>query len=218
MGNFLVGIIDYGMGNLFSVAFACKSVGINYTFIKKPGDFKNNLNGIILPGVGAFSEAMKELKKNKMDEFIKEWSAKSKPLLAICLGYQLLFEKSEESETIEEGLGILKGSVRSIKNLISSSKTACVPIVGWQYTAISNDHFRLKNNCFSDKAIEYYYYLHSYCVQPEDNSIVSSTARYANLSYASSITTDTIFACQFHPEKSGERGLDIYRNFKKNIS
>ena len=218
MSNFLVGLIDYGMGNLFSIVSACKSVGISYSIIKKPEDFKkNNFKGIILPGVGAFSEAMKELKKNKMDKFIKEWSLRSKPILAICLGYQLLFETSEEFET-SQGLGILKGSVKSIKNFISPEELACVPIVGWQNTIINSNHFKFKNNCFNNKTEEYYYYLHSYFVEPKDFSIVSSTAKYANLSYAASITTETIFACQFHPEKSGEKGLDIYKNFKRNIS
>jgi glutamine amidotransferase len=217
MSNSVTGIIDYGMGNLFSVSYACKSVGIKYSFIKKPQDFKNNLNGIILPGVGAFSEAMKYLKKNKMDKLIKEWANMNKPLLAICLGYQLLFEKSEEFE-ITEGLGILKGSVKSIKkSLIGPELSACVPIIGWQHTKIYNDHFHLKNNCFSTKNNEYFYYLHSYFVEPKDFFIVSSTASYGNLTYAASVTTDGIFGCQFHPEKSGKKGLDIYRNFKKNI-
>jgi glutamine amidotransferase len=164
-------------------------------------------DGAILPGVGSFPEAMKHIKNLKLDESIKDFINTGKPFMGICLGYQLLFEKSEEIENTY-GLGIMSGEVKKISK---KNKEIRVPHVGWN----SVKKNKLPNGeqnigplkSFNDS--DYFYFVHSYYVQPSNDNDIYTTTEYGGNEFCSSILKENIFACQFHPEKSGENGLRI---------
>ena len=184
-------IIDYGMGNLFSVKLACEKVGLEAVISNKPEDILVAA-ALILPGVGAFGDAMANLKKLGLIEPIKKCIDSGKPFLGVCLGMQLLMTESEEFGK-HKGLDIIKGKVKKFPAGIDK-----VPQVGWNQIVPSG---------------EYMYFVHSFYCVPEDKSIVLSQTNYAGLDYCSSLQKKNVFACQFHHEKSGKTGLTIYKNF-----
>ena len=168
----------------------------------------------ILPGVGAFGEAMKHLKEHKLDETILEFVESGKPFLGICLGLQLLFEHGEEFGS-HNGLGLLKGSVKKFKKQTHNNIKYPVPQIGWNKITKYNQDWNnslLSGNEDGDLCI----FVHSYYVLPENKNIIISTTKYGEIEYCSSVMKDNIFACQYHPEKSGEFGLRIYKNIKEN--
>lgn len=185
-----VAIIDYGMGNLFSVARACAHVGLEAAVTSDPGDVKRAL-GVILPGVGAFGDAMASLRERGLVEPLRE-AALTKPFLGICLGMQLLMTKSYEFGE-HEGLNVIEGEVLRLQ----SRK---VPQVGW--------------NLAGDV---YYYFVHSFYVKPADPKVVLTTTRYGDTEFCSSLQKGFVTACQFHPERSGLKGLLVYQNFARRI-
>jgi len=198
----MIAIIDYGMGNLRSVAKALESVGARVIVLSNKKDIFC-AEKLVLPGVGAFSDAMQELKKRDLLDSILEHIQNGKPFLGLCLGMQLLFEKSEEAKGVK-GLSIFKGEVKRFKK--SSLK---VPHMGWNQVKFS----KVKSGIF--KGIDddsYFYFVHSYYARPRDKSIITGTTDYG-LDFASSIQKDNIFAMQFHPEKSQKTGLKLLRNF-----
>ncbi len=195
----MIAVIDYGAGNLTNVTKAFKSLGIESVVTDDPSVIKN-ASKIILPGVGSFGEAMQSLRNRGLDKIIKEETASGKPFLGICLGMQLLFEESEESPGVE-GLGILKGRIQKIP----PSPGLKIPHMGW------ND-IKCRGRLFEGLDSPYVYFVHSYCLDAKDKSIVSATADYGTV-IESAVESGNIFAVQFHPEKSGDKGLKILSNF-----
>lgn len=198
----MIAIIDYDAGNL-------KSVEKALTFLKQDclitRDFREiaKADKVILPGVGAFGNAMEQLKKYELDKVIREVAEEKKPFLGICLGLQLLFEGSEESDGVE-GLRLLEGHIVKIPD----SAGLKIPHIGWNSLNLQNDGRLFKNM----KAEPYVYFVHSYYLKAKDEKIVTATTEYGTHIHAS-VEKDNIFACQFHPEKSGAIGLQILSNF-----
>lgn len=206
-------IIDYKLNNLFSVKHACEVIGADVSISSTPGDILE-ADAVILPGVGAFKNAMVNIKKLHLEETIKEFIKSGKPFLGICLGMQLLFSNSEEFGS-HNGLNIIKGSVKKIPKEMGEGVRVKVPYIGWN-TIYSN---KVSKNVWSNSALknisenEFMYFIHSYYVQPSDKNVVLSLTRYRDLEYCSGIKKDNITAFQFHPEKSGKEGIKIYKDW-----
>lgn len=198
----MVAIIDYNAGNLKSVEKALAAVGQESVITR---DFHTimSANHVILPGVGAFGEAMQQLKKYELDKVIRDVVDAEKPFLGICLGLQLLFEGSDESQGVE-GLHILDGQILRIPD----KEGLKIPHIGWNSLDLKNDG-RLFQNM---KQNPYVYFVHSYYLNAADESIVKATCDYSACIHAS-VEKDNVFACQFHPEKSSDVGLSILKNF-----
>lgn len=198
----MIAIIDYNAGNLKSVEKAITLLGEPCMITR---DRKELLlaDKVILPGVGAFKDAMEQLKKYELDKVIQEVTQNNTPFLGICLGLQLLFESSEENPGVE-GLHILDGHVLRIPD----KEGLKIPHIGWNSLKYPN-HGRLFANIPEDS---YVYFVHSYFLRAKEDSIVCATTEYSTLIHAS-VEKDNIFACQFHPEKSGTVGLRILKNF-----
>ena len=202
----ILGIVNHRYANIHSVRKALEYLNCNYIEINNSSDFKD-VNAVILPGVGAFDAAMQVLNDSGMTESLLEINKKNIPILGICLGMQLLFERSEEGT--EKGLGLIEGKVEKIIQLNDLK----IPHMGWNETYLSK-----KNNLFKGiKNKTFFYYVHSYECKPKDKEIVSSYSFYGN-EICSSIEYKNIFATQFHPEKSGENGIKIYKNFIEHIT
>lgn len=198
----MVAIIDYDAGNIKSVEKALQYLGED-AVITRDRDMILGADRVILPGVGAFGDAMDKLRTYGLDKVIHEVVADHTPFLGICLGLQLLFESSEESEGVE-GLGILKGKVVRLPE----DQNLKIPHIGWNSLKYPNPG-RLFMGIPQDS---YVYFVHSYYLQAQDPAIVTATTEYATLIHAS-VEQDNVFACQFHPEKSSEVGMQILRNF-----
>ena len=196
-----IGIINYGLGNLFSIKSACAQVGMNGILVDEQKDLLNS-DAIILPGVGAFNVAMDKIKKKKLNIFIKEFVKTNKPIIGICLGMQLFFDKSYENISTE-GLGLIQGEVKFF-NLSSSLNIGWYPIKKKKDEKIFN----------SIKNLSHMYFVHSYYCDPKDKNNILSISNFSNIDFCSSIKSKNIYGFQFHPEKSGENGLKIYQNLK----
>jgi glutamine amidotransferase len=209
----LVVIIDYRLGNLFSVKEALKNIGLEPIISSNPIDIRN-ADALVLPGVGAFSDAMKNLKNLGLVDVIKESVCEGKPFLGICLGMQMLFEKSEEFGE-SDGLGIIKGKVKKFPEETCGNKRLKVPQISWN--SIYPSTFRTwKGTPLEEiKVGEDFYFVHSLYVDPKDVNVILTITNYGSTSYASSILINNIFACQFHPEKSSLEGLKVYKNWAK---
>ena len=197
----MISIIDYGLGNLKSVHKALKSLGFTSKITSSIKDI-NNCNGIIFPGVGSFGDCMKELDKRDLINSLKKSINSGKPFMGICLGLQILFERSEESPNVE-GLSILKGEISKIK----FDKDLKVPHMGWNKINIIKDSSILQG-INSDT---WMYFVHSFKFN-NDLKITDSVSSYGEI-FSASINKDNIFATQFHPEKSSKIGLTILKNF-----
>ena len=202
----MIAVIDYGMGNLRSVSKALESVGAK---VEVTNDAKviRKARAIVLPGVGAFHQGMQNLKALGFIDLIREAVDEEKFLLGICLGFQLLFEESEEHGT-HPGLGLLKGRVKRLEGPVK------IPHMGWNKITIKA---RREPDIF--KGIpdgSYFYFVHSYYALPEDENLIASTTTYA-IEFASSIAQGRLWAVQFHPEKSYKLGLKILENFNEYI-
>lgn len=203
-----VSIIDYDGGNLFSVVQACKSIGLDATITSDYNEILNS-HGLILPGVGSFPYAMKMLKKKNLINPIKDFISSNKPFMGICLGFQLLFSQSEEFENCN-GLDVIRGTVRKFD---FKDKNIKVPQIGWN--RIYNQNGWKNSSLENIKQQEYMYFVHSYYVDPLDKPNILTNTNYEGFEYCSSIKKNNIFATQFHPEKSGNSGIEIYRNWSK---
>ena len=198
----MIAIIDYDAGNLKSVEKALLSMNEECIITR---DSKEILTAdkVILPGVGAFGDAMDKLKSFELDKVIKEVAAKGTPFPGICLGLQLLFEGSDESQGVE-GLHSLDGSIKRIPD----KEGLKIPHIGWNSLDLINE-----GRLFKGLSKEpYVYFVHSYYLEAADNNIVKATTEYSTTIHAS-VEKDNVFACQFHPEKSSTVGLQILKNF-----
>lgn len=213
MSNKLVVILDYQLGNLFSVKQACDRVGITAIISSKRDDI-TKADGIILPGVGAFGEAMNNMRKLDLEEPLKDFVATGKPLFGVCLGQQLLFTESEEFGTAK-GLDFIHGTIKKFPSYTVLNGMVKVPQIGWNH--ISERDVSWKDTPLADiRQNSYVYFVHSYFVAPTNSENVLTVTNYEGLEYCSAvIKKPNIFATQFHPEKSGELGLGIYNAWGK---
>lgn len=196
----LIAIIDYGMGNLRSVEKGFEKVGVNVKIVKDPAEV-DRADGVVLPGVGAFADAMENLKKTGMDLAVKRTVADQRPLLGICLGLQLLFEASEEWGH-SKGLGIFPGRVRRLPEGLK------VPHMGWNQVKFKGNHEIFEG--IPDQSA--FYFVHSYYVDPDEDFITAGLTDYG-MAFTSAVAHKKLYAIQFHPEKSSTLGLQILRNF-----
>lgn len=215
----MIGIVDYNAGNITSVARALKSLGIDYILAKNPSTLAD-CDRLIFPGVGDAAYALKQLHETGFYDFLKNWTQANKPLLGICLGSQIIFDWSEEGDT--NCLGLVKGKIKhfytinpSLKEPVadfgSSVAAYKVPHMGW------NNLNRKNGACPILKDVPEnadFYFVHSYVICPEEDSVVKATADYG-IEVPAVIQKGNTFACQFHPEKSGVAGLQILKNFCK---
>ena len=204
-----VAIIDYEMCNLFSVNHACLKEGLTPVITRDHKEI-DAADAVILPGVGAFGDAMKNLEKYDLVDVL-ERSCRMKPFMGICLGLQLLFSESNEFGE-HRGLGFVDGQVKKFPYEIDGCAIK-VPQIGWNKTSFNFDEpiFEgIPNESF-------FYYVHSFYVTPSNPDHVLTSTEYRGVSYCSAIKKDNITAFQFHPEKSGALGLKIYRNWKQLI-
>lgn len=198
----MIAIIDYDAGNLKSVEKALVSLGEAYIITRDRKEIQN-ADKVILPGVGAFGVAMEQLKKYELDKMVHEVAEEKKPLLGICLGLQLLFEGSDESQGVE-GLNLLGGKILRIPD----AEGLKIPHIGWNSLDLPREG-RLFQGM---EEHPYVYFVHSYYLKAQDEAIVTATTEYGTHIHAS-VEKDNIFACQFHPEKSSSVGLQILKNF-----
>ncbi len=210
MGKKIV-IIDYQLGNLFSVNQALVNIGLSTIITSNANDIKE-ADAIILPGVGAFADAMNNLNTMHITQEIKAFVTTGKPFLGICLGLQLLFSNSEEFGNTT-GLNLVEGIVKRFSNEVINGSMLKVPQIAWNSIQKPKNK-NWENTPFQNlKNGEDMYFVHSYYVLPTNENVVLSKTTYGNTEYASSIMKDNIFACQFHPEKSAKEGLQIYKNW-----
>ena len=209
MSKLNISIIDYQLSNLFSVQHACEFAGLNAEITSDPKDLYKS-HAIILPGVGAFGDAMKNLQNLGLISPILEHINSKKPFMGICLGLQLLFDSSEEFGN-HKGLGVIKGKVIKFPNKNLQKKPLKVPQIGWNKIFIQKDASYLKNI----KDGEFMYFVHSFFVIPDEKKVILTKTVYEGMEYTSAISQNNVFAVQFHPEKSGPQGLKIYENFAK---
>jgi glutamine amidotransferase len=202
----MIGIIDYGMGNLRSVEKALNALGAQATIITEAGQL-HDVDKLILPGVGAFGDAMRELNSRGMVKPLQDYAAQGRPLLGICLGMQAFFEESEEAPGVA-GLGLLTGTVRRFD--LPNMK---VPHMGWNQ-AVAREDSRLLSNLkdAGTGADPTVYFVHSYYVCPTDSKAVAAVTEYG-ISFASAVELDNVMGTQFHPEKSQTAGLALLKNF-----
>ncbi|MBD5471979.1 MAG: imidazole glycerol phosphate synthase subunit HisH [Lachnospiraceae bacterium] len=198
----MTAIIDYDAGNIKSVEKALQALGEN-AVITRDKDILLHADRVILPGVGAFGDAMDKLHTYGLVEIIHQIVEKGIPFLGICLGLQLLFDRSEESPGVE-GLGLLPGKILRLPD----DSGLKIPHIGWNSLKFPHDGRLFKG--IEEEA--YVYFVHSYYLKAADESVVKATTEYGTIVHAS-VEKDNLFACQFHPEKSSEVGLQILKNF-----
>ena len=199
----MIAIIDYGVGNLFSLASSFAAIGADATVTSDPAVIRA-ADRIILPGVGAFEDAARKLRESGMADLVREEAALGKPIMGICLGMQMLFEKSFEYGE-HEGLGLIKGAVRPIADVIP--KGLKIPHIGWNALHLTRPDPLFKYL----KEGDFVYFVHSFYATDCDDSVIATTEYGATLTAA--VASGNVMGCQFHPEKSGEVGLSILRAF-----
>ena len=198
----MIAIIDYDAGNIRSVEKALQYLGQEVT-ITRQGEEILAADKVILPGVGSFGDAMEKIRQYDLEDVIRRVAEQKTPFLGICLGLQLLFEQSEESPGAR-GVGLLKGQILRIPE----GEGRKIPHMGWNSLSLQNEGRLFRG--IPDGA--YVYFVHSYYLKAADEKIVKASAEYG-ISIHASVEQDNIFACQFHPEKSGDTGLQILKNF-----
>lgn len=212
--SFEVAIIDYGLGNLFSVKQACDHVGLRTRVTSQKKDI-TKADAMILPGVGAFGDAMGILNKMDLVRPILDFINSKRPFLGICLGMQLLFSESEEFGQ-HKGLDVIKGKVVKFPKKNNDGQINKIPQVGWnriKRPLLAEDPYWNGTVLNHVNDGEFMYFVHSFYAVPEEKSVALSITEYGEITYCSSIQRGNIFAFQFHPEKSAYQGLKIYRNF-----
>ncbi len=199
----MIAIIDYNMGNLASVYNACNLIDQKAVIVSDPNEIRK-YNKVILPGVGAFGDAMEHLKSTGMDDAIKEYAQSGKSMIGICLGMQLLFESSEEFGS-HEGLGLIKGKVIAFDKTKMDMENHKVPHMGW------NRIINKPNKLFAKLENPYLYFVHSFHVTTKDQFTIGTT--HYGYDFPSAVQKENIYGLQPHPEKSHDNGIQILKNF-----
>ncbi len=200
----MIALLDYGSGNLRSVHKSLLKVGAEVRLVQRPEQI-GDARGLVLPGVGAFDDCLHALRQQELLDAAKDFITTGKPFLGICVGYQALFERSEEFNSCAAGLGVFKGSVVRF----SEKPGLKIPQIGWNQLEI------VPTDCPLYRGIangSYVYFVHSFYPQPADASIIATRTDYGD-NFASSVWRDNVFATQFHPEKSQLVGLRLLKNF-----
>lgn len=212
----LVAIIDYGLGNLFSVQLACASAGLRAVITSCARDVLS-ADAIILPGVGAFGDAMRTLEELRLVTVLQHATATGKPLFGICLGMQLLLTESYEFGK-HAGLGLIPGHVVRFERPVDAAGNMLkVPHIGWN--RIYHPHDAPPPVLLRDvPSGTYMYFVHSFYVEPVDPCVVWSRSQYGHIEFCASLRYQNIFACQFHPERSGRQGLRLYHNLAAQLT
>ena len=219
MSGTSVVIVDYGLGNLFSVERALNHVGAGETKISYEKRDIENADRIVLPGVGAFGDGMTNLRDRGLVVAIQDFAKSGRPLLGVCLGMQLIMSQSEEFG-LHDGLDLVSGNVRRFES--DPSGRFKIPHIGWNELEKSNGYSK-RSVAWEKTALDNIdegasmYFNHSYIVMPDDKSVSLATTSYGNDRYCSVLKKDNITGAQFHPELSGEDGLKIYRNFVQTL-
>ena len=200
----MIALLDYGSGNLRSVHKALLKVGAEVRIAQRPAEMAE-ASAVVLPGVGAFDDCMQAMEKQSLLEASRKFIQSGRPFLGICVGYQALFEKSEEFNSCAAGMGIFKGSVVRFAN----GNGLKIPQIGWNQLEFVQPRCPLFRGMASDS---YVYFVHSFFPKPADSSIIATRTTYGE-TFASAIWKDNVFATQFHPEKSQKVGLQLLKNF-----
>ncbi len=200
----MIALLDYGSGNLRSVHKALLKVGATVRLVRHPEEI-GDASGLVLPGVGAFDDCINALRKQELLEAARAFTQSGRPFLGICVGYQALFERSEEFNSCAAGLGLFGGRVVRFPE----SAGLKIPQIGWNQLALTRPDCPLYQGV---PAGSYVYFVHSFYPEPVDPAIVATRTDYG-VNFASSVWRDNVFATQFHPEKSQRVGLQILKNF-----
>jgi glutamine amidotransferase len=207
-----VAIVDHSLGNLYSVKHACEHVGL-HAEITSSTETVANARAAIVPGVGAFGDAMATLHRRDLVSVLRDFAAAGKPLIGVCLGVQLLMTESFEFGH-HHGLDLIAGQVVPFDHPREGERALKVPQIGWNRVCRAGqarwDAAGSLLNGIDDG--EYMYFVHSYIVQPQNPDVILSTSRYGQIDFCSSVQRGNVFACQFHPERSSGAGLHMYRN------
>ena len=215
-GQPALAIVDYGMGNLFSVLHAFAAVGQKAEITSDPARLAA-AEGLVIPGVGAFGIAMQVLERTGMADTVRERVAQGAPLVGICLGMQLMMSSSTEFGS-HAGLGIIEGDTVALKASPEISPGARIPHVGWSSVQPARQHDGWADTPLNGLAAGgEMYFVHSYYVRPADPGVVLAVSNYRGVTFCSSLVKGNVFGCQFHPERSGVEGLEIYRRIAKAI-
>jgi imidazole glycerol phosphate synthase glutamine amidotransferase subunit len=199
----MIGIVDYGIGNLRSVQKALQHVGGEAVFVHTPEEIAQ-VEALVLPGVGNFGDCVRSLAKSGMWDSVADWAKSERPFFGICVGYQMLFESSEEAPG-EKGLGIFSGVVRKF----SAKHGLKIPQIGWNTVTVKQPDAPLLSGISSG---DYVYFVHSYYAAPKDPAIIALETTYGD-TFAAAVARGNLLATQFHPEKSQRAGLQMLKNF-----
>ena len=208
-----IAIVDYALGNLYSIKHACERVGLESMITSSPSEIML-ADGVLLPGMGAFGEAMQTLHKLDLVTVLRDYAASGRPLIGVCLGIQLLLTESYEFGN-HKGLGIIDGVVEPLDHPHEGDRGLKIPQVGWNQLHAARTWFGTPLEGIPEN--EYMYFVHSFVPKPQDENAVLATTNYGGVKFCSSIQQKNIFACLFHPERSGVAGLQIYRNLAAQI-
>lgn len=210
-----IAIVDYQLSNMFSVKHVFDHLGIPAIITSEPQKVIG-AKAIVLPGVGAFGDAMGNLKKMGLNLALIEYAKSGKPFLGVCLGLQLLFSYSNEFGK-HKGLNLIRGSVVKFPTNNQDGEKILIPQIGWNKIFKSKSGSWNKTPLSTLKNNSYMYFVHSFYVVPSDKSVVASLTNYQGIQYCSSVAKKNLFAVQFHPEKSGNQGVEIYKNWVQSI-
>ncbi|MFM7100063.1 MAG: imidazole glycerol phosphate synthase subunit HisH [Verrucomicrobiota bacterium] len=203
----MLALLDYDSGNIRSVEKALRQVGAEVVRTRSPAGL-DRAAGLVLPGVGAFDDCLQALDRQELRRAVREWIAADRPFLGICVGYQALFERSEEFNSCALGLGIFRGPVVRFQPTAAEPRLK-IPQIGWNQVALAQPECPLYRGIPDGS---WFYFVHSFHPQPEDPGIVATRTEYGQV-FASSVARGRTFATQFHPEKSQANGLRLLRNF-----
>jgi imidazole glycerol phosphate synthase glutamine amidotransferase subunit len=199
----MIGIVDYDIGNLRSVQKAFQHVGGEAIFVRMPEEIAR-VDALVLPGVGAFGDCVRSLAASGMWDEVLAWAKSERPFFGICVGYQMLFESSEEAPG-EKGLGVFAGEVRRF----SDRHGLKIPQIGWNTVTVRQDKASLLKGVLTG---DFVYFVHSYYAQPSDSSLIALETTYGD-TFAAAVARGNLLATQFHPEKSQRAGLQMLKNF-----
>jgi len=207
-----IGVVDYDIGNVKSVVSALNKLSAEVVFSDNASEL-NDCNGIVIPGVGAFNHGMDKLQKKDLIAPISEFASSGKPVLGICLGMQLLFESSNEYG-LTDGLALIGGVVKNLNDFNNADDELRLPHVGWcSLSEYENGHAWSDSIYKNSNVSDYFYFVHSYAVEPENEKYILSMTKYNGVNFVSSVKKSNIIGMQFHPEKSGEAGLSLLKKF-----
>lgn len=210
-----IAIVDYGLGNLFSVQAACEYAGLSAEVTYNAASLAA-ADAVILPGVGAFGDAMSELQRRGLVDPLRELAAAGKPMIGICLGLQLFMTESHEFGH-HQGLGLIAGDVVRFEKPKGQAGELKVPQVGWNRVQVpaGNPQRWVDTPLAGQRDGVYQYFVHSFYARPADESVVCATTTYGDVTYSSCLYKGNVFACQFHPERSGRDGVAVYHELKR---